>query len=317
MPDSPLAVVAGPELADYHFGSDHPFGPLRQQNFLDGMKRSGLSDRVDFLTPSRCDKARLASFHDPSYIDWIKSCSDSGDGYLDQGDTPARAGIYSAACTVVGSVVDLIDRIMRNEYRRGFVPIAGLHHAYRDRCSGFCVFNDIAIAIEHVRKLYHRQRILYVDIDAHHGDGVFYNYQIDQEVYIVDFHEDGRYLFPGTGTADETGSGPAQGTKMNIPMPMQAGDAEFEQQWRIAEVFIRTIEPDFIILQCGADSMRGDPITHLAYSEQSYALAASSLAALADEFCQGKMIALGGGGYNQNNIAQAWPRVVRAMLESS
>ena len=314
MSKSPLAIIAGKQLADYHFGEKHPFGPLRHQAFLDGMKALNLNDQVSWLAPQQCDEATLKTFHNQEYIDRVKQCSLQGEGFIDHGDTPARAGIYEAATTVVGSVIDIIDRIMANEYRRGFVPIAGLHHGYRDHCSGFCVFNDCAIAVEHLRRKYTKERVLYVDIDAHHGDGVYYNYESDCQLYIVDFHEDGEFLYPGTGDVDETGTGPAKGYKMNFPMPMKARDIDFQQLWAIAEIFIRSIEPDFIILQCGADSMKGDPITHLEYTQKSYQLAAQSLASIADEFCDGQMIALGGGGYNMQNIALAWPEVVKAML---
>jgi acetoin utilization protein AcuC len=315
MLDSSVAIIAGDPLADYHFGEKHAFGPYRHQAFLDGMDRLGLTSQVQWLEPVQCDFQSLHSFHSKEFIEKIKQGSESGAGYLDHGDTPARKGIFEAASTVVGSVLEIIDKIMDKQFRRGFVPIAGLHHGDRDHCNGFCVFNDCAIAIEHLRKQHHLQKILYVDIDAHHGDGVFYNYDSDSQLFMVDFHEDGRFLYPGTGDADETGSGPAKGSMMNFPMPKQATDEDFARSWPEAEAFIKSTEPEFIILQCGADSMKGDPITHLQYSPQSYQLATESLCRIADEFCDGRIIALGGGGYNMDNISLAWPVVVRAMLE--
>ena len=314
MSDSSIAIIAGDPLADYHFGEDHAFGPHRHQAFLDGMDRLGMTSQVAWLDPVLCDLRSLRSFHSAEFIEKIKQGSESGTGYLDHGDTPARKGIFEAASTVVGSVLDMVDKIMDRQFRRGFVPIAGLHHGYRDHCNGFCVFNDCAIAIEHLRNRYHLKKILYVDIDAHHGDGVFYNYESDSQVFMVDFHEDGRFLYPGTGDADEIGTGPAQGTMMNFPMPKKAKDDDFIKLWSEAETFIRSIEPEFIILQCGADSMKGDPITHLEYSQKSYQHAAESLCRIADEYCDGRIIALGGGGYNMENISLAWPVVVRAML---
>ncbi|NOQ89472.1 MAG: acetoin utilization protein AcuC [Gammaproteobacteria bacterium] len=314
MSELPVAVITGPSLADYHFGETHVFGPVRQQAFIDGMKQHALTERVSWLQPVQCQVDHLQLFHNKQFIEHVKQACQSGVGYLDQGDTPARRGIFEAASTVVGSVLDMIDRVMAGQFRRGFIPIAGLHHGFRDHVSGFCVFNDCAIAIEHLRNQYQLQRILYVDIDAHHGDGVFYNYDSDSNVFIVDFHEDGRFLYPGTGDADETGGGPARGTKMNVPMPKQADDEAFAKNWKKAETFIREIKPEFIIFQCGADSLKGDPITHLDYSTQSYQLAAESLSKLADEFCDGRLVALGGGGYNLENISLAWPVVVRAML---
>lgn len=310
----PLAIIAGKALADYHFGEAHAFGPLRHQAFVDGMTARGLVDKVDWLEPVRAEAGLLGVFHQHDFIEQVRQASKFGVGFLDQGDTPARAGIFEAACTVAGSVNALIERIVAGEYARGFVPVAGLHHAWRDHVSGFCVFNDIAIAIEQLRRRHGIRRILYVDIDAHHGDGVFYNYESDPDVCIVDFHEDGRFLYPGTGDADETGCGPAKGSKLNIPLPKQADDALFAALWGKAEPFMQRFAPEFILFQCGADAMAGDPITHLQLSEQSYRLAASRLKALAGRHCNGRMLALGGGGYNMDNIRKAWPEVVKSLL---
>lgn len=312
MSDSPVAVVTGPSLADYHFGDTHVFGPVRQQAFIDGMEAQSLTEQVTWLAPVQCKTDDLELFHNNAFIEHVRQACKVGTGFLDQGDTPARTGIFEAASNVVGSVLDMIDKVMAGQFRRGFIPIAGLHHGFRDHVSGFCVFNDCAIAIEHLRNRYPLKKILYVDIDAHHGDGVFYNYASDSNIFIVDFHEDGRY--PRTGDADETGDGPAKGTKMNVPMPQMADDDAFARGWKKAEAFIRETKPEFIIFQCGADSLKGDPITHLDYTTRSYQLAAESLCQLADEFCDGRLVALGGGGYNLKNISRAWPVVVRAML---
>jgi len=205
---------------------------------------------------------------------------------------------------------------MAGECRRAFVPIAGLHHARRDRAAGFCVFNDCGIAIEALRAEHGVRRVAYVDIDAHHGDGVFYAFEDDPELCFADLHEDGRYLYPGTGAADETGRGAAAGTKLNIPMPPDADDGAFREQWQRVEGFVRAARPEFILLQCGADSLAGDPITHLRYSAAAHGHAAARLCRLADECCQGRLLALGGGGYNLGNLASAWTAVVAAMVEA-
>lgn len=314
MSNPSLAIVTGSSLSNYHFGDTHVFGPVRQQAFIDGMQAQSLSEQVAWLEPVQCSRDDLALFHNDAFIEHIRQACKAGSGYLDQGDTPARTGIFEAASTVVGSVNHMIDRVMTGEFRRGFIPISGLHHGFRDHVSGFCVFNDCAIAIEHLRQRHSLTKILYVDIDAHHGDGVFYNYDSDSNIIIVDFHEDGRFLYPGTGDSDEIGTGPARGTKMNVPMAQMAGDDEFEAGWKKAEAFIREMKPEFIIFQCGADSMHGDPITHLDYTTRSYQLAAEGLARLADELCDGRLVALGGGGYNLENISMAWPAVVRSLL---
>ena len=315
MPASPVAIIAGAQLADYHFGHDHPFGPARHQAFLDGVEALDLTSRVDWLEPVMCNRQQLLSFHTEQHIENIIQGSASGEGFLDYGDTPARKGIYEAGATVVGSVLAMIDRIMARHYRRGFIPIAGLHHGYPDHSSGFCVFNDCAIAIHHLRQQHGLGKILYVDIDAHHGDGVFYHFEDDPELYIIDFHEDGRFLYPGTGFAEETGSGDAEGTKFNFPLPPYADDELFAQLWRHVEDMLETIDAEFVIMHCGADSMSGDPITHLQYSTRSFERATRSLCRYADRVCDGRIIGLGGGGYNLDNIFKAWPSVVATLLE--
>ena len=205
--------------------------------------------------------------------------------------------------------------LFRSRVRRVFVPIAGLHHARRDRASGFCVFDDIGVLIETLRAEYGVQRIAYVDIDAHHGDGVFYAYEDDPQVRIADIHEDGRYLYPGTGFAHETGTGAAVGTKLNLPMEPGSDDEAFFEAWPRVEEFVREGKPQIILLQAGADSVRGDPITHMRFTPAAHAHAARRLCRLADEFCDGRIIAMGGGGYNRRNLALAWNAVIGAMLD--
>jgi len=157
------------------------------------------------------------------------------------------------------------------------------------------------------------RRIAYVDIDAHHGDGVFYAFERDPDLCIADAHEDGRFLYPGTGGAQETGRGAAAGTKLNVPLPPGTDDAAFARIWPTMERFVRSAEPEFILLQCGADSLAGDPLTHLRLSPEMHAHAARRLCALADDCCGGALVALGGGGYNRENIARGWMAVLGAL----
>ena len=315
MPAKPACCVyLGESLARYAFGDDHPFGPLRHDAFSKALFAQSLDRRVDILPPVMTSQATLELFHDHRYIETVKHKSKFGTGYLDQGDTPAFIGMYEAALTVAGSVCNAIDRLVDREYRRAFIPIAGLHHARRHVAAGFCVINDCGIAIEYLRRRHNIRRVAYIDIDAHHGDGVFYSFADDPDLVFVDFHEDGRFLYPGTGDVTETGDGKAAGTKMNIPMPPLADDELFMKLWPRAEAFIRRHRPEFVLVQCGADSIAGDPITHLAYSEATHAHAVARLCVIADECCDGRVVAMGGGGYNLDNIARTWTAVVSAMI---
>jgi len=306
----------GEGLARYGFGQGHPFGPDRLDAFWRAAGEQGLDTRVRVCEPVQAERAAIERFHDGDYVERVIRQSASGEGFLDYGDTPAFPGVYEAAATVVGSTLDAVACVMTGRCARAFVPIAGLHHARRDRAAGFCVFNDCGVAIETLRGEYGLRRVAYVDIDAHHGDGVFYAFEDDPECFIADLHEDGDYLYPGTGAAGETGTGPAAGTKLNLPMAPDSDDAQFMRAWERAEAFIDAAAPEFILFQCGADSLAGDPITHLRYSPLAHRHAAVRLCALADRHCRGRLVALGGGGYNRGNLARAWTAVLAAMVEA-
>lgn len=311
-----VAVCSDPAQVHYGFGDGHPFGPDRFQAFWEEMRTRGLQARVRPIAARAASRTELETFHDAHYLHYVHEKCATGEGWLDDGDTPARPGILEAAEQVVGATLNAVDGVMSGAWQRAFVPIAGLHHAGRKHAAGFCVLNDIGVAIEQLRRAHGLQRVAYVDIDAHHGDGVFYAFEEDPELLLADMHEDGRYLYPGTGRADETGKGAAVGTKLNIPMPPGADDAVFHPAWERVEAYLRKGRPQFILLQCGADSIRGDPITHLRYTPAAHAHAAARLCALADEFCDGHIVALGGGGYNRRNLALAWSGVVEAFLDS-
>ena len=313
----PVLVYKGDQIAAYGFGDPHPFGTDRHDVFHRELAEAALDDSIRYMTPRRASVDELLLFHMPEYIDKVSRMSKEGRGYLDDGDTPALPGIFDAACDVVGTTLAAVDAVMHGEAKRAFVPIAGLHHAARDRAAGFCVFNDCGVAAEHLRQRHGLSRIAYVDIDAHHGDGVFYGFADDPDLIFADIHEDGRYLYPGTGAAEETGTGRARGTKLNVPLAPGADDAEFRMAWRQVEAYLDAAEPEFIIFQCGADSLEGDPITHLCFSEQAHADAAATLCRLADKHCGGRLIGAGGGGYNRQNIARAWTRVVQAFVEAA
>jgi len=314
MKTSCVAVYVGEALAAYGFGDGHPFGPDRMSAFWRRMCDEGLDQRVEVRTPARASDEDILLFHTPTYLDKVKRLSVTGEGYLDGGDTPAFKGVYEAAGTVVGTVLAALDEVMQGGCRQAFVPIAGLHHASRDSAAGFCVFNDCGVAIEVLRQRYDIRRVAYVDIDAHHGDGVFYAFEEDPELIDVDFHEDGHYLYPGTGAVRETGLGAAAGRKLNIPLSPNATDETFFRLWESAEAFLDRLAPEVIVLQCGADSLAGDPITHLDLSAAAHAHAAIRLKQLAERHCEGRLLALGGGGYNRDNLARAWTAVIAALL---
>lgn len=309
-----VLLVAGEMLARYGFPDGHAFGPDRHAAFMREFEARGLAQRVRVAEPVMASRNELLSFHTPEHLAFVAERSERGQGMLDGGDTPSFRGVFEAAATVVGSTLHAAEAIMSGETRRAFVPIAGLHHASRTHAAGFCVFNDCGVAIELLRARHGLKRIAYVDIDAHHGDGVFYAFESDPAVIFADIHEDGSHLYPGTGTADETGKGAAAGTKLNIPMPPEADDAAFIAVWPRVLRHLQAFEPEFIILQAGADSVAGDPITHLRFSPEAHRQAARDLASLAETLGHGRVLGTGGGGYNRQNLAQAWNNVIEGFL---
>jgi acetoin utilization protein AcuC len=289
-------------------------GVDRQGAFLAEASALGLDKRARPVGPRPATREEIERFHQPSHYDWVSACSAAGKGYIDYGDTPAFPHALNAASNVVGAALDGLHRVMAGEAVRTFQPIGGLHHARRGHAAGFCIFNDVGVVIDTLKHVHGLQRIAYVDIDVHHGDGVYYPFEDDPAVIIADIHEDGRLLYPGTGHADETGAGAAQGTKLNVTMQPGATDRDFHAAWERALEHVRDARPQFILFQCGADAMKGDPLAHLAYSTAAYARAARDLRTLADALCDGRLMAFGGGGYERRNLAAAWSAVLRELV---
>ncbi len=309
-------VILGKELSNYSFGEKHPLNSGRLDAFWSKISQSETIDsgNLKLLSPVLADETTISFFHDKKYISFVKESSITGRGYLDSGDTPSFKGVFEASLYVVGSTLLAIDTVINNTNGivHAFNPIGGLHHARRNAAGGFCVFNDIGNAIIYARKKYNLKKILYVDIDAHHGDGVYYEFEQDPDLIIADIHEDGSFLYPGTGFESENGLGAGKGSKLNLPLHPGATDSDFISAFMKIENFINSMNFDLIIFQCGADGLSGDPLTHLRYTEKSHEYAAKALHKVAHDKSHGRIIGLGGGGYNKQNLAIAWKKVVES-----
>lgn len=312
-----IQVGFGERLFSYGFGAYHPFNRVRisvfEAKFNELLSRHG--DLIELVEPEECREEELTLFHTPEYVKFVKAACSPGSNvrYLDYGDTPAYPNCFRNACTVVGTTLKLLKSIAQGRVRRAFSPIGGLHHAMRNSAGGFCIFNDVGVAMEYAFRFLGYRSIAYVDIDAHHGDGVYYEFEEDPRVIFFDVHQDGRTLYPGTGFDYERGKGEALGRKMNVPLPPGAGDREFLRSFERGIEFLKGFEFDLIVLQCGADGLAGDPLTDLRYSKEAHRFAARSLAELSEEKCRGRILALGGGGYDPQNVGDAWIEVVSAL----
>lgn len=304
-----VTLVYGDEFALYNFGRDHPLDRLGPFLAFELARRLiGREDpAVTCLPPPLAAREEVLLFHTPAYYTRVEAACASGEGYLDQGDTPAFPGGLEASRYIVGGSLLAARRVAAGEADHAFNLGGGLHHAHPGSASGFCIFNDVAIAIAWLLGEGGYRRVAYLDIDAHQGDGVMYGFYSDDRVLAIDFHEDGRFLFPGTGGVSETGEGAARGLKANIPLLPGAGDADFKLACdSIVPALVETFRPEVILMQCGADGHAGDPLTHLQYGLDSYHLAIETVHRLAHDVAGGRLILFGGGGYNLANVGTAW-----------
>jgi len=313
---APVALYVSDGLAAYGFPPPHPFSVERQQIFLRAAEQRALLAACRRHTGRIAHREELLRFHTPRHVDHVMQAEQRGLAALDDGDTPVFPHLHDIAATVVGTALDAMTQVLRGDVRRSLQPIGGLHHAARDHAAGFCVYNDVAVVIETLRRVQGIARVAYVDIDAHHGDGVFYGFETDAGVIIADVHQDSRTLFPGSGHADERGRGAALGTKLNIELPPRAGDGEFMARWPDIEAHLERHAPQFFILQAGADSLAGDPLAQLQYSAAVHRHVTTRLCALAARHAEGRLMVFGGGGYAPVNLARAWSAVLAVLLSA-
>lgn len=311
-----LSLIYGDEFLRYDFGDAHSLQQARVLLSFELMKRLGLTEDsgVRLEGVEMASDEDLLLFHTKAYLDFVRRRCATGEGMLDQGDTPAFPGGYEAAALIAGSTLKAVRLVWSGETAHAFNLGGGLHHAHPDRASGFCIFNDLAVALAHLRQREGVQRLAYIDIDVHHGDGVMYGFYGDPGLLDIDFHEDGRYLFPGTGCLTETGEVLGRGYKINLPFPPDTSDPSYLYAFQeIAMPALRAYRPQLILVQCGADARLGDPLADLRLSTTPYETIIDSLHRLAHEICDGKLVLTGGGGYNPANVAQTWTVIAAAV----
>ncbi len=316
------AIVWDPAFANYRFKADHPFNPRRLELTFSLIEDLELLDGKDFqvVAPRLATDEELLRVHSPEYIEAIKRLSLKGapcDGAVDWGlateDNPVFPGMHEITATIVGGTLRAAELVMSGEANRAFAIAGGLHHAHRDRASGFCVYSDLGAAIAWLRES--GARVLYIDIDAHHGDGVQGLFYSDPGVLTLSLHESGRYLFPGTGFVDELGVGDGHGYSWNIPLePRTRDDSWLEIYEAVLQEATNAFRPDIIVLQCGCDAHALDPLTHLSCTTRLYEEAVRMTCDAADACCGGKIVATGGGGYAVwRAVPRAWTLVWAAL----
>lgn len=320
---SPTALIWDDALAGYRFRSGHPMDPRRLRLTVELIRSLGLVGDAPrpVLAPRMATEEELLLVHTREYVEAVKRLSapgaDVAEGRawgLGTEDTPVVEGMHEKTAWLVGGVLVAAEAVMGGRVRRAFAPAGGLHHAMPARASGFCVYNDLAVAIRWMQRE-HGARVMYVDVDAHHGDGVQEVFYDDPEVLTVSFHESGLYLFPSTGFVDEMGAGDGYGYSVNVPLDVHTGDASWLAAFEaLVPALAEAFRPDVIVLQCGCDGHVLDPLAHLRATTSLYERLVEIVVAVAEEHCEGRVVATGGGGYAIYTVVpRAWTLVWGAL----
>jgi acetoin utilization protein AcuC len=309
---SQLRVVWDPGFTAYDFGPTHPMSPVRLDLTARLCEALGVFDApgVELLSPPVPDDDVLATVHDRDYIAAVHEASqhpdrpDHGRG-LGTEDDPAFSGMHEASARIAEGTRQICADVWEGRTAHGVNFCGGLHHAMRGNAAGFCIYNDIAVGIQWLLD-HGARRVAYVDIDVHHGDGVERIFWDDPRVLTVSVHESGRALFPGTGFPGDVGGPHAKGSAVNVALPPGTGDSAWLRALHSTALpLVRAFRPDVLVTQHGCDTHAQDPLAHLAVSVDAQRMAADSLHRLAHEVCEGRWVALGGGGYE---LIQVVPR---------
>jgi len=302
------ALVHSEEWARFDYGPEHPLRMERLGLTWRLMEAYGLTSLAEakVLAPAPADETALGRFHTKEYLEVLKEASQgsptarAGFHGLGAGDNPVFPGLWEAAQLAAGGSLLAAQLVASGEVARAFHFAGGLHHAMPERASGFCYVNDAVLAILHLRE--RGLRVAYVDIDAHHGDGVQFAFFADPAVLTISTHERGERLFPGTGFVEEQGIGAGTGYAVNLPLEAFTDEEVYLHAFEaVVPPLLQAFQPDVVVAQLGIDSHRTDPLTHLALNVQAFTRAVERVVALAP-----RLVALGGGGYDLQNVARAW-----------
>lgn len=306
-------------LSDWELSPGHPFKPVRLDLLKTLLEGWDLLPSDAVIAPAPLRPRELERVHDPGYLEAVQEASRHGTGEesyrfgLGTADTPIWPGMHDSVAHVCAATTTAVEAVLDGRCRRAASFSGGLHHAMPARASGFCVYSDLALAI--LRATDRGLRVAYLDLDVHHGDGVQEMFYDRPDVLTLSLHESGRYLFPGGGHTYEVGRDAGRGSSVNVPLePFTEDDSYLEVFDRVVPAVLRHFRPDLIVLQAGADTHRHDPLADLSLTLTGMRDAYRRVVALADELCEGRLVATGGGGYDAWRTApRAWAQVWAAM----
>jgi acetoin utilization protein AcuC len=325
MPENAVFVHHAGEIR-YKFNESHPFNPKRLTLAIDLLRRMGALNDAQIAVPEPASDEQLLRIHRADYVRIVRALSvpepaqadldDAGQYGLDTEDTPCFPGMHDAAALIVGGSLLAAELVMSGKAGHAYHMAGGLHHALPGRGSGFCVYNDAAAAIAHIRKHW-GARVMYIDTDVHHGDGVQWMFYADPDVMTYSIHETGKYLFPGTGFVHERGEGEGYGRSVNMPVEPYTEDASWLECFRdTVRRAAESFKPDVIVSQHGCDAHAYDPLSHIHCSMSIYAEMPAVIHELAHQYADGRWIAVGGGGYDiWRVVPRAWSLVWLEMTD--
>lgn len=298
-------------LKQYDFGPSHPMNPVRLDLTMRLARALGVLDHVELLTPKPATTAELLRVHTPEFVNAVQRCS-AGDSESDLAhgvgtpDVPTFTDMHEVTSLIAGATVGAATAVWRGDVAHAFSPAGGLHHAMPDAAAGFCVYNDVAVAIAGLLDA-GAERVAYVDVDVHHGDGVEAAFWDDPRVLTISIHEDPRTLYPGTGRAREIGGPAAEGSAVNVALPTYTGDDGWLRAIHsVVPQLLEAFAPQVLVSQHGCDTHRLDPLAHLELSIDGQRMAAEALHCWAHELAEDRWVATGGGGYA---IVDVVPRI--------
>ncbi|GAA1135261.1 acetoin utilization protein AcuC [Nocardioides aquiterrae] len=308
----PAAVVFDPSLTEYDFGPAHPMSPVRVDLTMRLAEALGVvgGQLVRVPAPIATDD-EIARVHDAVLIEAVKKAEYNEPRGLGTDDNPVFPGMHRAAAHIVGASLEAFRRVWSGESLHGVNIAGGLHHAMRGRASGFCIYNDVAIGIQHLLDQ-GAERVAYVDVDVHHGDGVERIFWNEPRVLTISLHETGQMLFPGTGFPKDLGGPDALGSAVNVALPPGTGDGGWLRAFHaVVPPLLREFRPDVLVTQHGCDSHVEDPLAHLSLSVDGQRAAYLALHDLAHEVSAGRWVATGGGGYALVDVVpRAWTHLL-------
>ena len=306
-----IGITYHKDYNKYDLGLDHPLIGDKPGRSIEFFEKKGLMKDLELFIPDKATEEDLLRVHNPEYIKRIKELSKTG-GMLSF-DTPAPKGIFEIACLSAGGTKLAGEKLFQG-FNCMINPLAGFHHASRNNSSGFCFFNDIAVTIEYLREKYKVERFQIVDLDVHHANGTQEIYYDDPSVLKISFHQDGRTLYPGTGSLEKIGRDKGEGYTVNLPLPPGTGNVRFLKAFKeIIPPITIDFKPDIIIYQCGVDTHYSDPLADLMLTYNIYYLLAKKMIKLSEKVCK-KLLVLFGGGYNSDSSIFSYYNILCGLL---